>query len=124
MHITLSETQVKNYNNGHQKVQEGDTPRRKVCKGANTDNTHFTRTPKDNLKSAIKNGSLMYTEPTKALGITLRKGFYTYLANGNESYGNIKKKFGIPDKVLSSMNAGKDDEYTPKRGENVYFRFD
>ena len=66
-----------------------------------------------NIKNAKKDGSLVYTEPTKLLGITLRNGYYTYSPKQGETLSDIKQKFGIRDGVISSMNSMYDDDYCP-----------
>lgn len=81
--------------------------------------------PKLNLEKAIKDGSLTYTEATTLLGITLREGFYTYTPKRGETLAQIKQKFGIPDKVISSMNAMYDNDYCPGNdNKTVKFKLD
>ena len=69
---------------------------------------------KNNLAKALTDGSLVYTEPTKLLGlITLREGFYTYTPESGETIGQIKQKFGIKDDVIGDMNGIYDDDVCP-----------
>ena len=83
--------------------------------------------PKVNIKKALKDGSLEYTETTKLFGlITLRKGFYTYRPDKNETVGEIKQKFGIKDNVIKEMNSIDNDDYCPVSNQIyvIYFRLD
>ena len=91
---------------------------------ANTD-TYTSSNPKENLKKALKSGDIVYTKPTKILWglITLRDEFYEYTCNGRESIGNIKRKFGIPDHVISRLNDIKDDDFLPEKGRKIYFNY-
>lgn len=87
---------------------------------------YVSQNPKQNVKKAIKDGSLVYTEPTKLFGlVTLRAGFYTYSPQKGETIGDIKQKFGIKDKVISSLNSVYDDEYCPANDKrNIIFTLD
>lgn len=81
--------------------------------------------PKLNLKKAIKDGSVTYTEATTLFGITLREGFYTYTPKKGETLAQIKQKFGIADDVISSLNAMYDDDYCPGNdNKTVIFKLD
>lgn len=94
-------------------------------KNSNTDSYQSSNRPVNIKRALAENDRLTYTEPTKILGITLRDGFYTYKANGKESIGDIKKKFGIPDKAIEKMNNYiKDDGFVPDKDKEIYFQFE
>ena len=78
-----------------------------------TGDKFISKDSKKNVQNAIKDGSLVYTEPTKFLGLTLRDGFYTYTPQNNETIGDIKQKFGIKDGVIGDMNGIYDDDVCP-----------
>ena len=80
--------------------------------------------PKLNLQKALKSGDVVYTPPTKIWIFTFRDGFYTYYPKKGETIGQIKEKFGIPNDVIKSLNAFRDDDCCPEElGKPVIFRY-
>ena len=89
----------------------------------NTADKFLSSDPMLNIKKALKDGSLEYTDATKFLGITLRDAFYCYTPQKGETIADIKKKFGIKDGVIKALNGISDEEYCPaQHNKQIYFR--
>ena len=118
----LATTQVQN-STGKRKINASQTPA--YSNNTATEAGFVSNNPKLNLKKAIKDGSVTYTEATTLFGITLREGFYTYTPKKGETLAQIKQKFGIADDVISSLNAMYDDDYCPGNdNKTVIFKLD
>ena len=78
-----------------------------------------------NLKHGLKSKDVVYVKPTKILWglITLRDGFYSYTCNGKETIGDIKRKFGIPDRAIFRHTRIHDDNYIPEMGKEIAFDY-
>ena len=102
-------------------VKQGDT---RLKRQSATSDNYVSKDTKQNVKNALKDGSLVYNEPYKLLGfITLSNGYYTYIPKNGETIGDIKQKFGIKDGVISSMNPVYDDDYCPAQDKrSIVFR--
>lgn len=85
----------------------------------------YTIDTKQNLKQGIKCGDVEYHKPCTILWglFTLRDGYYTYKCNGHETIGQIKAKFGIPDRVIFNLNRIHDDDFCPDKDCEIAFDY-
>ncbi len=78
---------------------------------------------KNNIDQALKNGSLIYHPGQKNCFLFKdRKAEYEYHANGRETIGMIKEKFGLKDGAIRKCNPNiKDDDWMPPKGQKIFF---
>ena len=84
---------------------------------------------KSNRDKALLDGSLILHKGKeyKIFGFSIYKtnDEYEYIADGKETIGYIKNKFGIKDGKIKELNPYiKDDNYQPQRGKSIYLPAD
>ena len=118
---------VQSTNSVTKQKKQGDKVNQTSAKKPSKGDCFVSNNPKVNIKNALNDGSLIYTEATKLFGvIPIRDAFYTYSPQKNETIGEIKRKFGIKNGVIKDMNNIDKDDYCPFNNGiyEIYFRLD